>query len=774
MEGDPDGDPGDGSGGGNDAGVDAGIDDGFRDDLDESAGPAAPDDRALTLDLAAAAGVAADPARLLPLFDLGPALTAWSPGAAADGRAALRVSVWTRDRAAAAAALERLAPELRDTRARLVGDGLEGLGLALRADGVASPRWWALARDGEAMAVRARIAWSAHAGELERLFAAAGGPWTCAGVGVDATAGRQTVYVRLPSPEAASDVLELARLPVLPATTLFWTQLLDLESEGRPWPELWASRSLGDAGGWKLYYFLREDKLRRDDADLLDLLGAGPALLMSWQLLRSFAPGPWVQLVALTLPDGGPPSFTVSLALDPTQDRRWAAAAGASEERAGSPRPLDVPRPPPAATHAFAASAPLEMVSPWDWKPPSTESQDLSRISAVCEVLPRADIEAYPQLLTILRDPYNDPGAAHYAGPGTGAQGDVLLAYRDDAPAAAGAGGSGDVGGSFDGGSGDGGSGDNGGGDDDNVVSGSFDADSFDGDGFDADSFDAGGRLDNVYRADATGAGAPAVDLPMLAESLRRELGRAFAAQPDAGRADTRPEVVPAAIACRCGARYSVAVANGPLISLRPAIRQQILDGTFHRCFCRACGMTTIVDALLSFADVPRRQWFTVAPSTGLPWRARWLAVARASFEAALSRNVPELVVGRGQEMTRRLLFGLAPLREALVAADAGLDDRIIELLKIQLVRDLRDRLSATDYFHLVAATPTNLVFERTHPDGLIRKLALPRALYDALAEDPELPRLVDLAFPDGLLVDHRALLVPEAAPAPEPAAAPP
>jgi len=219
---------------------------------------------------------------------------------------------------------------------------------------------------------------------------------------------------------------------------------------------------------------------------------------------------------------------------------------------------------------------------------------------------------------------------------------------------------------------------------------------------------------------------------------------------------------VPSTIACACGERYTVEVANGLHVSQRPDVRQQILDGTFHRFFCPACGMTTMIDTLIAFTDFPRRQWFTVAPSSGLPWRRQWLAVARDSFAATMVSHAPELVAGWGREMTRRLLFGLASLREKLIAGDAGLDDRVVELLKIQLIRDLRDRFSAADYFHLVAVTDGELVFERTHPDGLIREVPVPRSLYDALAASPELPELIELAFPDGLIVDHRAMLVPE------------
>lgn len=226
---------------------------------------------------------------------------------------------------------------------------------------------------------------------------------------------------------------------------------------------------------------------------------------------------------------------------------------------------------------------------------------------------------------------------------------------------------------------------------------------------------------------------------------------------------------VPSTIVCRCGERYTVEVADGLHISLRPDIRQQILDGTFHRFFCPVCGMTTMIDKLISFTDFPRRQWFTIAPSTGLPWRSKWLAIARESFAATMVQNAPELVAGWSQEMTRRLMFGLASLREKLVASDAGLDDRVVELLKIQLIRELRDSFASSDYFHLVAVTGEELTFERTHPDGLIRRFSVPRGMYDALAAAPDLGRLIELAFPDGLLIDHRAILVPEADAAAEP-----
>jgi CpXC motif protein len=215
---------------------------------------------------------------------------------------------------------------------------------------------------------------------------------------------------------------------------------------------------------------------------------------------------------------------------------------------------------------------------------------------------------------------------------------------------------------------------------------------------------------------------------------------------------------VPSTIVCSCGEHYVVEVANGLHISARPDIRKQILDGTFHKFSCPHCGATQQVDALLSLTDFPARQWITIAPATALPERAKYIELAKEGFARTMESNAPELVIGWSKEMKRRLVFGLAALREKLVVWDAGLDDRVVELLKIQLLRDLRGNFAPADYFHVVAVRADALDFEKTHADGMIRGFAIPRRLYDELAAQPDREALIELAFPDGLLFDYRAI----------------
>jgi hypothetical protein len=272
------------------------------------------DDRELTLELARVLDVATTPAALAPLFDSAPELVEWSLNAAGDARGTLRASVWTRDRDRAARTLAALAPEHVAIREQLaIGDEFEGIGLALRPGAAPAVRWWQLADDGAALAESALRAWPQHAAELTALLADAGGAHACTAVGAELP-GRETLYVRLADPEVAVRVLARARVPVSRAANLFWKGICGLEPGGRPWPQVWAGRSFGPAGGWKFYYFARGDELRRTDEVLLAAAGASDATRAAWTRVRDATGGPCLQLLGLVIRDAHPAGFTVYLA----------------------------------------------------------------------------------------------------------------------------------------------------------------------------------------------------------------------------------------------------------------------------------------------------------------------------------------------------------------------------------------------------------------------------------------------------------------------------
>jgi len=217
-------------------------------------------------------------------------------------------------------------------------------------------------------------------------------------------------------------------------------------------------------------------------------------------------------------------------------------------------------------------------------------------------------------------------------------------------------------------------------------------------------------------------------------------------------------------IVCRCGSSFEGELWDSLHVSRRPDVRDQILDGTFHRFACPACGQPVGVERRLAYTDFPRRQWFTVFPRIDLRHRDELVAFARASFQATMVERAPALVQAWAPALTERAVFGLASLREKLVVLDAGLDDRLIEALKLQLVRTAGLVLHPDTFLHVVAVESDTLLFEYGPPGRRPTRLPVPRELYALLGAERERLR-GDLPWLfDDILVDHRSVLVPRTA----------
>jgi hypothetical protein len=117
--------------------------------------------------------------------------------------------------------------------------------------------------------------------------------------------------------------------------------------------------------------------------------------------------------------------------------------------------------------------------------------------------------------------------------------------------------------------------------------------------------------------------------------------------------------------------------------------REAILDDSFQRMTCAACGGAFRADGPLIYIDFDAKQWFGVFPA---PWEAAWWDhedAPRGAFERTMIENCPPLVRSWAPGFQVRAVFGLDQLREKLVAHDAGLDDRVLEAYKLDLLRGL-------------------------------------------------------------------------------------
>lgn len=137
-----------------------------------------------------------------------------------------------------------------------------------------------------------------------------------------------------------------------------------------------------------------------------------------------------------------------------------------------------------------------------------------------------------------------------------------------------------------------------------------------------------------------------------------------------------------------CGFALPTMVLRSVRVRLLPAVREDVLAGRHGRMTCPVCGTAIQVEVPCVYLDTIRRQYFGVA----LPSEEADVAAVRARHVAAYDQAItdsppPARRIGHG--MHHRLVFGAAALREKLLLADAGVDDRCVEAAKLRLMAEL-------------------------------------------------------------------------------------
>lgn len=187
----------------------------------------------------------------------------------------------------------------------------------------------------------------------------------------------------------------------------------------------------------------------------------------------------------------------------------------------------------------------------------------------------------------------------------------------------------------------------------------------------------------------------------------------------------------PIEITCNCGDTFTAQVAHGVNVDRLPEIRQEIIAGSFHTATCQSCGSETIIEKEFLYSDFARNTFFKVKPRKT---RHLWQEASK-ELDGDLAKLPKEISVNGATH--RRVVFGLGELREKLIAQDAGLDDRLVELAKVLLVyehpfllRQARLRLQ------LDRVTDDRLSFVALHDHGNDTfKIDLPRGIFDGLGE---------------------------------------
>ncbi len=218
-----------------------------------------------------------------------------------------------------------------------------------------------------------------------------------------------------------------------------------------------------------------------------------------------------------------------------------------------------------------------------------------------------------------------------------------------------------------------------------------------------------------------------------------------------------------------CAHRWHVELARGLHITRLPHIREQLRTGRFQVFECPGCGSPTVFEATVVYTDFERHEYIACETAASASWQAaiaRHQTVFRDCFD-----HGPPIAQEMGKAFKRRLVYGFRALREKIVLWDAGLDDRIVEAVKGDLLkeegeapRDLVLRISRVlDGGHLLFSVHEPIRRPDDVPPGAPLVMALPppvdfltapAALYQARAAEPsgigrDYPWLADDWFVD-------------------------
>lgn len=191
----------------------------------------------------------------------------------------------------------------------------------------------------------------------------------------------------------------------------------------------------------------------------------------------------------------------------------------------------------------------------------------------------------------------------------------------------------------------------------------------------------------------------------------------------------------------------------------RPDLRDAIVAGTFQRQACPSCGTEFRVDPEFTYMELRQRLYIGVWP---VAKRAQWQACAektRETFEEGLGKGASPEAAKLGIGIEPRAVFGWPALVEKLVARQAGIDDRTLELAKVLSLRHGGDTpVPGKRELRLVEAGAEHFVLAWVRPaDSQVEKvMRVPNALLAEIDAQPEPWKALRKEVGEGLVVDFQ------------------
>lgn len=195
-------------------------------------------------------------------------------------------------------------------------------------------------------------------------------------------------------------------------------------------------------------------------------------------------------------------------------------------------------------------------------------------------------------------------------------------------------------------------------------------------------------------------------------------------------------------VTCAACGKTTVAEAVGSInADRRPDYRDAILDDAFQDMTCSECGAAYRLQPDFNYLDAGRGQWIAALPAVEVLRYPEAEAEVLALFATSFGDRAPEAAQAVGRGLDVRVTFGWPGVREKILLRAHGLDDVVVEMMKLDLIRRMPGapiapgielRIVAVDGEHLEG------IWLRTASEAALGRTPIPRQLYDAVAADAE------------------------------------
>lgn len=189
----------------------------------------------------------------------------------------------------------------------------------------------------------------------------------------------------------------------------------------------------------------------------------------------------------------------------------------------------------------------------------------------------------------------------------------------------------------------------------------------------------------------------------------------------------------------KCGEIFTMEVVGSINADRRPDLREAILSDSFQDSTCPSCGNAFRLEPSFTYVDAARGQWILSMPAREMPGYRAAESQAASLFARSYGADAPQAAQEVGVHLVPRLTFGWPAAREKLLIRELGLDDAVVEMVKLDLLRRVPEApLAPGVEMRLVGLENERLRFAwlGAEDEGVLSDVSIGRELYDVIAAD--------------------------------------